>query len=228
MKVKEKVEYKFLISKAGALKLTRRSETLRRAGAMRTKFLILVLFCPFIAYCQISTDIVISKNLVEYEIIDEQGISSQFSNLVYTINNSSDSIIWLWFEEKKELSEERKLKDYFFRNKEDVSLFHLLTDANVTFPKEFSPTLFYSFLKYIRPNDTFTIQICFSQKLSDANKEAIYKYLEEHLVIISDTKLHRYIKLSNFEQLNQEVFYKEYSIVLPVDFVKIDCLESNE
>ena len=32
MNVKEKIEYKFLISKAGALKLTRRSETLRRAG----------------------------------------------------------------------------------------------------------------------------------------------------------------------------------------------------
>ena len=33
MNVKEKIEYKFLISKAGALKLTRRRQSLRRAGA---------------------------------------------------------------------------------------------------------------------------------------------------------------------------------------------------
>ena len=35
MNVKEKIEYKFLISKVVALKLTRRSETLRRAGDER-------------------------------------------------------------------------------------------------------------------------------------------------------------------------------------------------
>jgi hypothetical protein len=168
------------------------------------------------AICQIKDKFTIKQEIIQYSID-----SIFYSNVVYTVHNTSDSSIWLWFEKDSELSENQKMKEYFFKNKGDLNLFHLLVDTNMNFINDFFPVLFYTFLKYIRPDDSFIIQICFSEKLSDTKRNAIDKYLRGHLIISSNTELYRYIKLPNFEQLNQEVFYKENSIVLPSVFVKI-------
>jgi hypothetical protein len=186
---------------------------------MKTKLVICYWLLPFIACCQIQNDIIIEKTCVNYSIETEKDIFTTCSTIVYTVYNIGNSIVWLWFEKKDNLSEEKKLKDYFFGIKSDISLFHILTDANVNVSNDFSPTLFYSFLKYINPHDSFKIQLSFSKELSDMTKKQIFDYLDKYLVLVSNEKLTKYVGLPKLEQLNQSVLYKEDFIVLPTHFV---------
>jgi hypothetical protein len=183
---------------------------------MKAKLVIGMCLFPLIACCQIYNDIILlKKDCVQYNIESEKDIFTTYSIVAYTFCNISDSIVWLWFEENANLSEERKLKEYFFREKGNFNLFHILTDANVNITNNFAPTLFYSFLKYVNPHSSFTIQLTFSKELSNKEKEQIFDYLDRHLVLVPNEKLIKYVGLPKMEQLNQFVFYKEDFIILP-------------
>lgn len=183
---------------------------------MKIKFIISILLIPFTIICQINDRIAIKRETIHYSID-----TISYSNVKYTVQNTSDCVIWLWFKENSEPVEIKEVKNYFYKSIGDLNLIHLLTDANVSFTSDYSPVLFHTFLKYIRPNDCFTIQIYYSKELTNSKRNVIFKYLEKHLVVISDTKLHRYIDLPNFEQLNHGVFYKGNSIILPSNFEKM-------
>lgn len=188
---------------------------------MKTNIVIWLCIFSLTVSCQTHKDISIYKECLKYNIIIEKDLLKPYSTISYTIKNASDNIVWLWFERNKNLSEERYIKDYFFQMKGDLNLFHLLTDANITFSNDYNPTLFYTFLKIIEPQDSFTIQLTFSGENSELTKERIFNSLDKHIIIASNEKLQEHLGLRNFKLLNQEVFYNKNQIILPTFFVDL-------
>lgn len=186
---------------------------------MKIKLVILFCFTPLILWCQNQHDFIIQKDISRYSVELKKDTLTRYSTVVYTIYNISDSLIWLWFEKNDKLSEQRKLKEYFFKTKGDLSLFHVLTDANIVFSNDFHPSLFYGFLKVINPQDSFSIQVTFSGEDSKKKIEEFYYYLEKHLVLVPDEKLKKQVGLPNIEHLNQAVFYKNNFIALPNELI---------
>lgn len=192
---------------------------------MKIKLVILFCFTPLILWCQNQYDFTIQKEIAHYSVELKKDTFTTYSTVVYTIYNTSDSLIWLWFEKNDKLSEERKLKEYFFKTKGNLSLFHVLTDANIVFSNDFHPSLFYGFLKVINPQDSFSIHVTFTGEEPEKKIEDIYNYLEKHLVLVSDEKLKKHVGLPNIEHLNQAVFYKNNFIALPTELID---LKNNE
>lgn len=183
------------------------------------KIIIIYIVFPFFAWsgflqsiwCQNYT---VQKDSIQYQIQTSQNDVSNYYILSYKIVSKSDSIIWLWFEEKNNLCEDKKLKEYFFRNKGDINLFHILTDANVSVQGTV-PILFNTFLKYINAHDSFMIQIICTEE-NFRKKEAIFNYLDEHLVIESNKTLSKFLGINNLTEWKRIKFYEEDFIILPI------------
>lgn len=160
----------------------------------------------------------VQTDSVQYYIQTPDNNFNKYYILSYKIHNTSDSIIWLWFEKKSNLDKDRKLKEYFFRIKGNISLFHILTDANVSI-QDSVPVLFYTFLKCINVNDSFTIQILCSEEVLKEIK-TVFNYLSEHIVIESNEIVSGFLGIYNLTKWNRIKFYEEDFIILPIEVIK--------
>jgi uncharacterized membrane protein YwzB len=162
---------------------------------------------------------IVQKDSAQYKIQTLGNDISDYYILSYKIYNKSDSTIWLWFEGKDNLYGDKKMKEYFFRHKGNINLFHVLTDANV-YVQDSIPILFNTFLKYIEKHNSFTIQI-FCTKDVFIKKESIFDYLDEHIVVESDKTLSKFLGINTLTKWKRIKFYEEDFIILPVDLFGI-------
>jgi len=137
-----------------------------------------------------------------------------FYGLFYEIENNSNNVSYLWIEKDIHSSERERIRDYIMKSKGDMSVYQMAMETEITFGCR---TIFGNFLKKINPKETFTIQILSAEELSEYKKEQIFKYLDEHIVIVNEHILKQYIKgLSNFNPL---LFYKYNFITIPINYL---------
>jgi hypothetical protein len=181
------------------------------------QFLFMCVWNCFSQSCN-STCFSVEKDSIQYAIETSKGNGKYFYGLLYTVHSISDDIIWLWLENKTDFSDDKKMTRYFFNNESGISFYHLLTDANVIVT-DFCPVLFETFLKHIRPNKSFTIQILSDEPFSYQKKEDIFKYLDERIVVVSNEQLTEFLGIKDFINWKRIDFYKEDFIVLPISLI---------
>lgn len=95
----------------------------------------------------------ISMEFSEYYLCD-----TKFTNTSIIIKNVSCGDILFWLSDKIDpnLTIEEKIKDYFFQINGDFSLFQMMTENVASFP---SPILYVSFIKYLAPKESFSLNI---------------------------------------------------------------------
>ena len=117
---------------------------------IQTFLLILVSSC-----CQGQDNQVLDVKMecYEYYIGD-----TKFTNTSIIIKNNSSRDILFWLSDNSipNMTIEEKIKDYFFQVKGDFSLYQMMTENIASFP---SAILYVSFIKYLTPKESFSINI---------------------------------------------------------------------
>ena len=175
--------------------------------------------------CNAQSDI--SKNI---EVKKESSCYSIDNNIIfsmtYKLYNKSNSNIWLWIDNDhfSEVSDSARIKGYFVHKKEgsDASLYQIGMDRNIEI---FIPKIFDTFIKCILPKENFILQITSTNSISEATKQEIFKYLDNHIVSYKEKQLLKYIPFLN--KMNQMVFFKEKFISLDVDMLR-QCFYSEK
>jgi len=137
-------------------------------------------------------------------------------SLLYEIENKSSTAFYLWIEKDIHSTEREKIRDYIIRNKGDMSVYQMAMETEITFGCR---AIFCNFLKKINPQEKFNIQIISSEELSDCKKKQIFKYLDDHVVILSEDKIKQYIL--GLDSFNPLLFYKYNFITIPVSMINI-------
>lgn len=103
-----------------------------------------------------------------------------YSQIDFCYSNPSDSVFVLWIEKDNvdSLSNKEKIKNHFFTRKGDWSLMGLIWDGNVG---SFTPGLFDSFMKVIKPKDQFIVSI-----LKKGKVETTY---ENRIIIVNANEI---------------------------------------
>ncbi|MCL1938192.1 MAG: hypothetical protein FWF52_07340 [Candidatus Azobacteroides sp.] len=172
-------------------------------------FMLLLIF-PLFCFSQIRDSLIIR----EYSLCNCVENSSEIFSVLYEINNNTCDVFYLWIEKEIHSPELERINDYFKKNKGDASLYQMAMEVNISYE---CPSLFTTFLKKIKPQETFIIQIISTGIMSECEKKQIYTYLDTHVVIMNENILTKYIEgLSNFNPL---LFYKNDFITLPVEMI---------
>ena len=75
---------------------------------------------------------------------------------VIRIKNTSDCDLWMWFEKDSLLDVKTSIRHYLLKIHQDASLFSMVTDPNTDIT-EWNSELYSSFLKRIKPKETFEV-----------------------------------------------------------------------
>ena len=152
----------------------------------------------------------IIKNMNYYYVNDQK-----IYMLNYTLINKSDSTYLFWIEGDREIlqkSESEIIEKYFYAMHGDWNLSQLALDFNV---ENYTIDIFSFFLKYIKPNENFTIQVISTEDVSESKKSEIFNYIDTHKVLIKESTLSHYVKEIN--SFNPIIFYPKNFIVLPIE-----------
>jgi len=79
------------------------------------------------------------------------------------------------------------------------------------------PCIYITFLKKIKPQETFTIQILSNERFSECKRKQIFRYLDEHVVIVSENTLMQY--LVGVHEFNPRLFYRHSFITIPINML---------
>ena len=166
----------------------------------------LLLIYPIICNSQIKGSLIIKKDSICIGVDSSKVLYS----LLYEIENKSSNTYYLWIEKDIHSSPIEKIRDYFMKNKGDMSLYQMAMEINIEYG---GSTIYLTFIKEIKPLETFSIQIISTEELSECRERKIFKYLDDHLVIMRKDTLKQYIAgLDNFNPL---IFYKYNFITIP-------------
>jgi len=142
--------------------------------------------------------------------------SKTFYCLFYEIDNNSSNVFYLWIEKDIHLSEREKIRDYIMRDKTksegSMSLYQMAMEYNSTYQ---CLSIYGTFLKKIKPKEKFTIQIFSEEAVPECKKKQIFKYLDDHVVTVSENTLRHYIV--GVDNFNPRIFYKKGFITLPIN-----------
>jgi len=174
---------------------------------------ILLLIIPVICDSQNQDSLIIRNDSISYNI----DYNKKVYVLEYVIFNNSYDIYYIWIEKTIHSSIIEKIKDYFMKNKGDMSVYQMATETNVIYGNS---CLYSTFLKKVNQKETFRIQVITSKEISDFDKNQIYKYLKDHTVIINESTLSQYIRgLSSFNPL---LFYNKDYLIIPFDMIEYE------
>jgi len=176
----------------------------------KTTLIFLLLIFSTISSAQAASNLIITKDSLR---ICVENSGSVFS-LLYEITNRSDSTYYLWIEREVHSTNREKIRDYFRRVRGDFSLFQMAIESNVIWQCR---SIYGSFVKKIRPQETFTIQILSNERFSECKKKQIFKYLDEHVVIVSENTLRHYLPIS--ESFFSFFFYRHNFITIPINML---------
>lgn len=116
------------------------------------KKIVLIIFGTLLVFISQSQN----KNLRVERNISEFYVDTLYSQIDYCYSNVSDSVYVLWIEKDNidSLSNLLKIKNHFFTRKGDWSFMEMIWDGNVA---SFTPGLFDSFMKVIKPKEQFIV-----------------------------------------------------------------------
>lgn len=159
---------------------------------------------PLISYSQ-------EKALQIEREVNEYYSDTLYSQLDFHYSNSSDSTYVIWIEKHNvdSLSKSIKIRNYFFTQKGDWSIMQLIWDGNVA---EYTPGLFNSFLKIIKPKDLFTITFL---KKGVINTDLINS-LEKHIIFVNAIDIKGFQIDSSVEMFD----YKANSVIVLTEWIK--------
>ena len=144
---------------------------------------------------------IIEENINEYYVGKEL-----YSQVDLLFANVSESTLILWFDKDTvDLSREERIRKYFFSTKGNFSLMGLIWDGHIS---SFTPSLFESFFKIIRPNDRFIVSVTQKGKIENPKREidSLTKY-----VYLVDYK---YIRGMEIDQITKLFSYKGENITI--------------
>ena len=106
--------------------------------------------------------------------------TSEYHQIDFTYRNNTDSTYILWIEKDAadSLLFQDVIRNYFFRVKGDASLMQIIWDGNVA---SFTPGLFQTFLKIIRPEQQFTVTVLETE--NSIVDTIMLTHLEDHIFI---------------------------------------------
>ena len=122
---------------------------------------------------------------------------------LYIIHNTSQNSYYTWvnYDDTLKGDTTKIVSRYFFSLHNDFSLFALLTE-DIVFTEVFEPTVGITFLKKIKPGETFTY-------ITETDVD-----LSRNIVYLKETEVESIIGCSRF--MNEDVIlYKEDSIAIP-------------
>ena len=175
-----------------------------------TTLLFILLIFSTICYARTANSLVIRKDSLQICVVNS---GSAFS-LLYEIENRSNSTYYLWIGRKIHSTNRERIRDYFMRIRGDFSLYHMAFERNITY---LCSGIYSTFLKKIKPQETFTIQILSDERFSECKKKQIFRYLDEHVVIVSENTLTQY--LVGVHEFNPRLFYRHNFITIPVNML---------
>lgn len=145
--------------------------------------------------------------------------NKQIYILNYELTNSGNSNYWFWFDSDCIIgrSTQELVKNHFFRINGDFSLYQLAMDNNI---EQFTTDMYTSFVRYIKPQEKFVVQIISATKIKDCYKNKIFQYFDQHIVILEENLLVK--QISGLNNFNPIIFYKNNFISIPIDILKID------
>lgn len=151
--------------------------------------LVFVLWCVG-ASCQITVDTVICSF---YNEIIQQNQTIEF----YTVTNSTQEeyLSWVSSTPTSGLSCENIIYDYFKKRKGDFNYFQWMYEEDMARP-ESNWTIGFTFLKSIKPNETFTYIV-------ERTQDAVSVY-QDRIVIVAKREVDRCLK---HLRLNEEYFF---------------------
>jgi len=186
---------------------------------MKVKTIILftsLLVFPMICISQSTDSLTIKKDTLWIGIENYGDIFS----ILYEIENKSSSTFYLWIEKDIHSSDREKIRDYIMRDKikseGSMSVYQMAMEYNSTYQ---CLSIYGSFLKKIKPKERFTIQIFSEEVVPECKKEQIFKYLDEHVVTVSEDTLRHYIV--GVDNFNPQIFYDKGFITVPIKL--FDC-----
>jgi hypothetical protein len=141
----------------------------------RIQFVLLGLFLVSITYSQ--------NNLLSVERnVSEHFVDTLYSQIDFCYSNNSGSTYVLWIERDNvdSLSNLNKIKKHFFTVKGDFSFMGLIWDGNVA---SFTPGLFDSFMKVIKPKEQFIVS--FLKK----GEAGMINSMEKQIVIVDANEI---------------------------------------
>jgi hypothetical protein len=124
--------------------------------------------------CQISERITKTFDAYTYVIDTEKVTVCEVK-----ISNTGAQDYVLWFEKGNilNLSEKEKIQLYFFKVKQDFTLYDLMVEKLLTNEQV---VIFDTFLKSIKKNESFTVKVVGK----DITKEKLEKFISEHMVLV--------------------------------------------
>lgn len=134
------------------------------------------------------------------------GLTKQTQTIVkYVITNNSDEdyLTWVALTPNEDKSDARLIDDFFFRLKGDFNYVMMLYDGLLDGLSEpFNINIGYSFLKKIRPDDTFTYIIAKTDEKSH--------FYEDRIVVVNKNEAYNQASIS----IDEKYFFKPSSIFL--------------
>ena len=175
----------------------------------RMKRIVLILFGTFLVFSSRSQN----KNLQVERNISEYVVDTLYSQIDFCYSNTSDSVYILWIEKDNvdSLSNFKKIRKHFYNTKGDFSLIQIIWDGNVA---SFTPGLFDSFMKVIKPNEQFIVSIL--KKGEVVTNSDMIKSIEKHIVIVNANEIRGLQIDSNLDMFN----YRAKSVSILDEWLK--------
>ncbi|MDD4275325.1 MAG: hypothetical protein PHG14_16560 [Desulfobacter postgatei] len=138
--------------------------------------------------------------------------NTEFNTTSIVIKNTSSKDIVFWLSDKnvQNMASKEKIKDYFFQVKGDFSLAQLMTDNIASLP---SPVLYVSFLKYLAPDESFSINVLTKGILGEEQKMKIENYLTNRINGLDIESFNNFIENDVLKSFS----YKDDSICLALE-----------
>ena len=168
-------------------------------GKMKTKVHILLLtLLPVVTACNAQRQIHIDTVAVSYYngITDKNEIIEEY---LIKNNSNEDYLTWVSLEPINERTDTELVHDYFKKRKDDFSLIEAMFE-NIL---DEQPTIIgYSFIKNIKPGETFSYYI--------SQNETVSNFYQERIVLIKRKEVEQYLRM----QIDDKYFYESPSIIL--------------
>lgn len=134
------------------------------------------------------------------------------TNITYLVENRSKETIWLWLAKENfyQKSDSLKIREYFKKRKKgtDFSFYELIADGNV---ESFTSDLFNFFIKVIKPDEFFTMEIVATK----TSARDIISIFDTYIYIMPESKIRRWISGIEGESVINQFSFKSTIIAIP-------------
>jgi len=150
---------------------------------------------------------------IERKISEFSVDTTLYSQIDFCYSNTSDNTCILWIERDNvdSLSNYKRIKKHFHNTKGDMSLIQMIWDGNVG---SYTPGLFETFMKIIKPGEKFIVSIINKGKIS-ANTDFINS-IGKQVIIVNADEIRGLQIDSNIEMFN----YNANNVTILAEWLK--------